>query len=157
MKMKDVSLSRDDLVHVAVSLKSVLGEVDLQLVPMAFGVACEMLTAQSVIADTLKSELMPCVFSLIRMPALQGGALGAIVDFIVDLVKIRPTWLNEMRGELWLVGSESGHVTRRCLKSVAACMAGLCRGVPQETEGTVAELVKEIKVFDWLGKKDGLL
>ncbi|KAM9361665.1 cullin-associated NEDD8-dissociated protein 2 [Symphorus nematophorus] len=101
----------------------------------------------------ISSSVLPGVFRLVHSPLLQGGALGAILDFLQALVLSKTSNLGYSQLLKSLTdpfhspqsSADTTIIHRQSYHSVARCVAALSSVCPKETPGTVASFIQEVK------------
>ncbi|XP_036388110.1 cullin-associated NEDD8-dissociated protein 2 [Megalops cyprinoides] len=134
-------------------LPSLISESDMHVSQMALTLLTCMAKVCPSSLSKIGASILPEVFTLIHSPLLQGGALGAILEFLQALVvtKASNMGFNELLKALTgpFYGSqkstESLPVHRQSYYSVAKCVAALSSACPKEASGMVTNFIQEVK------------
>ncbi|XP_037535620.1 cullin-associated NEDD8-dissociated protein 2 [Nematolebias whitei] len=128
-------------------------ESDMHVSQVSITLLTVMAKAFSSSLAKISSSVLPGVFRLIHSPLLQGGALGAILDFLQALVLSKATNLGYSQLLKSLMepfqsvksSADSSVLHRQSYHSVARCVAALSSASPRDTPSTVSALIQQIK------------
>ncbi|XP_017287004.1 cullin-associated NEDD8-dissociated protein 2 [Kryptolebias marmoratus] len=128
-------------------------ESDIHVSQVSITLLTVMAKAFSSSLAKISSSVLPGVFRLIHSPLLQGGALGAILDFLQALVLSKASNLGYSQLLKSLMepfqssksSADSTVLHRQSYHSVARCVAALSSASPKDSPGTVTGLMQQVK------------
>ncbi|XP_035244264.1 cullin-associated NEDD8-dissociated protein 2 [Anguilla anguilla] len=134
-------------------LPALIGESDMHVSQVALGLLTCMAKVCPASLSKISGSTLPEVFALVHSPLLQGGALGAILEFFQALVGTKASnmgyheLLKALTGPFY--GSQKSPdsmvMHRQSYYSVAKCVAALASACPKEASGTITNLIQEVK------------
>ncbi|XP_023667069.1 cullin-associated NEDD8-dissociated protein 2 [Paramormyrops kingsleyae] len=134
-------------------LPALISENDMHVSQMAITLLTSMTKVCPSSLTKIGSNVLPEVLNLVHSPLLQGGALGAILEFFQVLVVTKASNIgyNELLKALTgpFYGSEKSRNTmpmhRQSYYSVAKCVAALSTTCPNEASAMINNFVQEVK------------
>ncbi|NXU53251.1 CAND1 protein, partial [Turnix velox] len=138
---------------VLVELPALITESDMHVSQVAVVFLTTLAKVQPSCISKMSSSVLTHIFQLVHSPLLQGGALGAIIDFLQALVgsKVPSLGYSELMKQLTAPISSSGSPTapvplhKRGTYSVAKCVAALALSCPKEAAAVVTHFIQDVK------------
>ncbi|KFP92120.1 Cullin-associated NEDD8-dissociated protein 1, partial [Apaloderma vittatum] len=138
---------------VLTELPALITENDMHVSQVAVAFLTTLAKVYPSCISKISGAVLAEIFQLVHSPLLQGGALGAIIDFFQALVltKVATVGYSELMKQLtapiYSSGSAGASVTlhKQAYYSVAKCVAALSLACPKEAPATVNRFVQDIK------------
>ncbi|RXM99391.1 Cullin-associated NEDD8-dissociated protein 1 [Acipenser ruthenus] len=134
---------------VLVELPPLISESDMHVSQMAISFLTTLAKVHPASLSKISGSILTELIALVRSPLLQGGALGAMLEFFQALVATHTASLGYMDLLRMLTGpvyAQSTALThKQSYYSIAKCVAALTRACPKEGPAVVGQFIQDVK------------
>ncbi|NXJ76146.1 CAND1 protein, partial [Trogon melanurus] len=138
---------------VLTELPALITENDMHVSQVAVAFLTTLAKVYPSCISKISSAVLAEIFQLVHSPLLQGGALGAIIDFFQALVLTKTATVSyselmkQLTAPIYSSGSVGASMTlhKQAYYSVAKCVAALSSACPKEAPATVNRFVQDVK------------
>ncbi|XP_001606869.2 cullin-associated NEDD8-dissociated protein 1 [Nasonia vitripennis] len=141
------AIQPDLLEKVTTELPALLNETDLHIAQLTLTLLTTIAKLHPVALNTISTNILPEILTLVKSPLLQGAALNSMLEFFQALVQagIPELGYRELLSLLVAPVNQIQQLHKQAYHSLAKCAAALTITWHQEAQGVVEEFLKDVQ------------